>query len=215
MMISLHIKPGQYVTIGGTVLQITEDRDYELYLSVDAPEGVSVKRGKRRGAGKTPEIGETDSFDELRTRFGELTKRLAGAMPAADTPEWKEITGELLSELTFALADQANRQKRKARQAEGIAAARERGVRFGRKQKHLPKNFSAIRQAWRNGEISTREAAEECGMTQSIFRDTVRHTEEREAAETGVGVRESEPAQRGPVASGSQADVSGVVCSAS
>ena len=56
------------------------------------------------------------------------------------------------------------------RQAEGIAAAKARGIRFGRPTKPLPENFARIRQQWEAGEITGTEAAKECGMPLSTFR---------------------------------------------
>lgn len=56
------------------------------------------------------------------------------------------------------------------RQAEGIAAAKARGVRFGRLPKPLPPNFHAVYQRWKHGEITGTAAAKECGMPLSTFR---------------------------------------------
>lgn len=54
--------------------------------------------------------------------------------------------------------------------AEGIAAAKARGVRFGRVPKPLPHNFHSIYQKWKNGELTGTEAAKECRMPLSTFR---------------------------------------------
>ena len=56
------------------------------------------------------------------------------------------------------------------RQAEGIAAARAKGIRFGRAPKPLPSNFHAVYQRWKNSEITGTTAAKECGMPLSTFR---------------------------------------------
>ena len=56
------------------------------------------------------------------------------------------------------------------RQAEGIAAAKARGVRFGRPPKKLPSNFYVVYQTWKDGKITCTKAAEECGMPLSTFR---------------------------------------------
>ena len=56
------------------------------------------------------------------------------------------------------------------RQAEGIAAAKARGVRFGRPPKSLPENFHHLYQQWKNGKITGSAAAKQCGMPLSTFR---------------------------------------------
>ncbi len=56
------------------------------------------------------------------------------------------------------------------RQAEGIAAAKARGVRFGRPPAPLPENFHGVYQRWRAGKITGVAAAKECGMPLSTFR---------------------------------------------
>ena len=55
--------------------------------------------------------------------------------------------------------------------AEGIAAAKAQGVRFGALCRTLPDNFEELRQAWRSGQITLRTAAEICGIPKSTFRN--------------------------------------------
>ena len=55
------------------------------------------------------------------------------------------------------------------KQASGVTAARERGVRFGRPQDPLPPGFITARDQWRNGSLTIKEAAERCGMPMSTF----------------------------------------------
>ena len=56
------------------------------------------------------------------------------------------------------------------RQAEGIAAAKSKGVRFGHEPKPLPPDFAEIYELWKTGAIPTTEAAKRCGMARSTFR---------------------------------------------
>ena len=65
---------------------------------------------------------------------------------------------------------QNERENIRRRQAEGIAAAKVNGVRFGREPKPLPLDFSGIYDLWSEGRISTSEAARRCGMARSTFR---------------------------------------------
>ena len=61
------------------------------------------------------------------------------------------------------------RENSRIRQAEGIAAAKASGVRFGRPETPLPENFYEMCEAWKNKEISLNKAAEKCGMPVSTF----------------------------------------------
>ena len=65
---------------------------------------------------------------------------------------------------------QTEREFIRQRQAEGIAAAKARGVRFGRPPRPLPENFHSVYQRWRAGKITGLAAAKECGMAMSTFR---------------------------------------------
>lgn len=56
------------------------------------------------------------------------------------------------------------------RQAEGIAAAKAKGVKFGRPPLSLPENFHSAYQRWKQGDITGTAAAKECGMPLSAFR---------------------------------------------
>ena len=65
---------------------------------------------------------------------------------------------------------QSERENIRKRQAEGIAAAKARGVRFGRPPRPLPDNYDRAYQRWKSGEITGIAAAKECGMPLSTFR---------------------------------------------
>ena len=72
-----------------------------------------------------------------------------------------------LALLSYVAEDE--RMNIKQRQAEGIAAAKARGVKFGRPPLPLPDNFYQVHKEWRAGKISVTEAAKECGLPQSTF----------------------------------------------
>ena len=67
------------------------------------------------------------------------------------------------------MAKQDQQAVRRQKQAEGIAAAKARGVRFGPSRKPLPENFSENYRAWQSGEMTLTQAAETCGMTRASF----------------------------------------------
>ena len=60
---------------------------------------------------------------------------------------------------------QSERENIKKRQQEGIAAAKAKGVKFGRLPRPLPENFYEVHQSWRNKKITFRQAADACGIT--------------------------------------------------
>ena len=70
--------------------------------------------------------------------------------------------------LSFVAENERNNIRQ--RQAEGIAAAKARGVRFGRPPKPLPENFAVVCKDWQDGKITGVEAARRCGMPLSTFR---------------------------------------------
>lgn len=93
-------------------------------------------------------------------------------MPLLDTRTAKDLMGTFIADLVLqvlsyvAETERANIHKR---QEQGIAAAKAKGVKFGRPRKELPENFSQMRIAWRRGELSIDKAAEACGMPHSTF----------------------------------------------
>ena len=99
-------------------------------------------------------------------------------MPLLDTRQTRDLTGTLIADLVLQLLSyvaQTERESIRQRQAEGIAAAKARGVRFGRAPKPLPENFRTVCRRWESGEITGTTAARECGMPLSTFRYRVAH----------------------------------------
>ena len=94
-------------------------------------------------------------------------------MPVLDTRREKNLLGTLISDLVLALLSYVAESEYSTihqRQAEGIAAARARGVKMGRPPKPLPENFHVVYQKWKTGKISTSEAARRVNMPLSTFR---------------------------------------------
>ena len=101
-------------------------------------------------------------------------------MPLLDTRREKDLTGTFLSDIVLqVLSFVAENERRniKQRQTEGIAAAKARGVKFGRPAISLPDNFNEACIRWKRGEISVAAAAHICGMPRSTFYDKARNTE--------------------------------------
>jgi len=103
--------------------------------------------------------------DNLRCLAGEIVDAFSAADPAGE----QDLLGTFLLEIAISAADQRRRKELRQRQAEGIAAAKARGVRFGRHAPPLPEEFDEMRQAWRDGQLSLRQAANACGMSKSSF----------------------------------------------
>ena len=94
-------------------------------------------------------------------------------MPLLDTRRGKDLMGTFLSDIVLQVLSFVAENERtniRQRQAEGIAAAKARGVKFGRPPKPLPEGFHDAYQRWKHGEITGTAAAKECGMPLSTFR---------------------------------------------
>ena len=93
-------------------------------------------------------------------------------MPLLDTRQCKDLMGTFIADLVLQILSFVAENERaniRQRQAEGIAAAKARGVKFGRPPVPLPENFHAVHRAWRNKKIPLEQAAKQCGMPVSTF----------------------------------------------
>ena len=118
------------------------------------------------------------NYEEIQNQWRIITKEknadiYAIDMPLLDTRRGKDLLGTFISDLVLQLLSFVAENERtniKQRQAEGIAAAKAKGIRFGRPPKPLPDNFHEAYQRWKQGEITGTAAAKECGMPLSTFR---------------------------------------------
>ena len=93
-------------------------------------------------------------------------------MPLLDTRREKNLLGTFISDMVLSLLGYVAENERiniRQRQAEGIAAAKINGVKFGRPMIPLPDNFQEMHENWRMGKISMKQAAENCGMKVKTF----------------------------------------------
>ena len=93
-------------------------------------------------------------------------------MPILDTRRGKDLMGTFLSDIVLQVLSfvaENERDNIKQRQAEGIAAAKAKGVKFGRPPKELPENFVSVYKKWINKELSVKEAAKACNMPAATF----------------------------------------------
>lgn len=102
-------------------------------------------------------------------------------MPLLDTRREKDLMGTFISDIVLALLSYVAENERmniRQRQAEGIAAAKARGVKFGRPPVPLPDNFYEIHRLWREKELTLRQAAQACRLPESTFYDKARKFED-------------------------------------
>ena len=93
-------------------------------------------------------------------------------MPLLDTRKNRDLVGTLIADIVLQLLSyvaQTEREFIRQRQAEGIAAAQARGVKFGREPLTRPDNFNVIYQQWKNGELSARQAAKVLNVSTPTF----------------------------------------------
>jgi len=118
------------------------------------------------------------NYEEIQEQWRMLTKEkgidiVVLDMPLLDTRRGKDLMGTFLSDIVLQVLSFVAENERiniRQRQAEGIAAAKKRGVRFGRPPKPLPPDFYQIYKQWKNGEITGVSAAKACKMPMSTFR---------------------------------------------
>ena len=124
------------------------------------------------------------SIDRLGRNYGELNEQwriitkekkadiVVIDMPLLDTRREKNLLGTFISDVVLALLSYVSENERtniKQRQAEGIAAAKARGVKFGRPPLPIPENFYQMHKDWRAGKITIDEAAKACNMCPKTF----------------------------------------------
>ena len=117
------------------------------------------------------------NYEEIQNQWRILTKEKGVdicviEMPLLDTRRGRDLVGTFLSDIVLQMlsfVEENERANIRQRQAEGIAAAKARGVRFGRPPTPLPPNFLDVYQRWRAKKISVNQAAAECRMPRSTF----------------------------------------------
>ena len=117
------------------------------------------------------------NYEEILEQWRILTKEkrvdiVVLDMPMLDTRRGKDLMGTFLSDIVLQVLSFVAENERtniRARQAEGIAAAKARGVKFGRPPVPLPENFYQIHRAWRSKKLTLNQAADACAMPVSTF----------------------------------------------
>lgn len=157
------------------------------HIYVDKQSGKDFERDKYKRLVRKMKNGDTliiksidrlgRNYDEILEQWRILTKEKGISiavldMPLLDTSQAKDLTGTLIADIVLQLLSyvaQTEREFIRKRQAEGIAAAKARGVRFGRRAMEIPEKFEEYRELWQQGLISSRRAAEMLQVSQSTF----------------------------------------------
>lgn len=117
------------------------------------------------------------NYNEILEQWRYITKEKLAAivvldMPLLDTRQGKDLTGNLIADIVLQLLSyvaQTEREFNHQRQAEGIAAAKARGVRLGRPPKRKPAQYIELKNAWQCRSISARQAAKQLGISHKTF----------------------------------------------
>jgi DNA invertase Pin-like site-specific DNA recombinase len=157
-------------------------------IFMDKQSGKNFERPQYKkmvGRLKRDDVLYVKSIDRLGRNYGEildqwriLTKEkgidiVVLDMPLLDTRRGKDLIGTFLSDIVLQVLSFVAENERtniRQRQKEGIAAAKAKGIRFGRPPKPLPDNFHTVYQKWKDGKITGLEAAKACEMPMSTFR---------------------------------------------
>lgn len=117
-------------------------------------------------------------YDEILEEWRHITKKIGADVLVLDMPlldtrtKGRDLTGTFIADLVLQILSyvaQTERENIRQRQMEGIAAAKRRGVKFGRPSLPLPDNFDEIHKAWRGKKLTLKQAARECGMPEGTF----------------------------------------------
>lgn len=117
------------------------------------------------------------NYEEIQKQWRVLTKEIGIDicvldMPLLDTRNGKDLMGAFIADLVLQILSfvaQSERENIKKRQAEGIAAAKAKGVKFGRPEKKVPDDFGKIIKAWERKKLPFSEVLKQCDMSEATF----------------------------------------------
>ena len=159
--------------------------DKQIYM--DKQSGKDFERPQYRKLMRKIKTGDTlviksidrlgRNYDEILVQWRTITKQKKVAivvldMPLLDTRQNRDLTGTLIADIVLQLLSyvaQTERDFIKQRQKEGIAAAKARGVQFGRTPMERPVDYDQIKTLWSHEKISAREAGRQLGITHKTF----------------------------------------------
>ena len=136
------------------------------------------------------------NYEEIQSQWRYLTREKEVDisvidMPLLDTRNGKDLMGTFLADIVLQVLSfvaQNERGNIRKRQAQGIAAAKANGMKFGRPMIQVPDNFPQIVDRWEKGQIKVREAAKLCGMCESTFYNRLREYRAGKSRDSGAGI---------------------------
>ena len=156
-------------------------------IYIDKQSGKDFKRPQYRKMTRVMERGDLlyilsidrlgRNYEEIQEQWRILTKEIGIDicvidMQLLDTRNGKDLMGTFIADLVLQILSfvaESERANIKVRQEQGIAAAKARGVRFGRPEADIPDNFTKVVRSWERKEISFKEALRRCQMSRSTF----------------------------------------------
>ena len=170
------------------VLALREFKVPERNIYMDKMSGKDFNRSQYRRMVRKLKAGDVlvvksidrlgRNYEEILEQWRMLTKKkevdvVVLDMPLLDTRmSGGNLTGVFVADLVLQILSyvaQTERENIRQRQMEGIAAAKQRGVKFGRPKKQVPEEFARLREKWMQKEVSSREAAKRLGISQDTF----------------------------------------------
>lgn len=160
----------------------------------DRPQYLRLMRMLKRG-----DVLVVQSIDRLGRNYTEILEQWASLtkvkgvaivvlnIPLLDTRTDRDLTGLLIADIVLQILSyvaQREREHIRQRQMEGIAAAKARGVRFGRKRIPMPEGFEPLAEAWLRGQISTVQACNKLGLSSNTFKRRAREWREAGASKS-------------------------------
>ena len=160
---------------------------YEKNLYMDKQSGKDFERPgyqklmRKIKPGDTLVIKSIDrlgrNYEEILEQWRTITREKKAAivvldMPLLDSRQGRDLTGTLIADIVLQLLSyvaQTEREFIRQRQAEGIAAAKAKGIHMGRAPMEIPDSFAPVYDQWKRGEISGRGAAKMLGVAQHTF----------------------------------------------
>ena len=117
------------------------------------------------------------NYEEIQHQWRVLTKEIGIDicvidMPLLDTRNGKDLMGTFIADLVLQILSfvaQSERENIRKRQEQGIAAAKARGVRFGRPALAVPEDFGGLVRQWEHKKISLNSVLKQCGMSEATF----------------------------------------------
>lgn len=117
------------------------------------------------------------NYEEIQNQWRVLTKEIGADicvidMPLLDTRQGKDLMGTFIADLVLQILSfvaQNERENIRKRQLQGIAAAKAKGVRFGRPEKELPQEFISLVEQWEKKKITLPEILKQCKISESTF----------------------------------------------